>query len=109
MAYPAAFGKARDQKSPFAQQPIISHSVKNVDRAGLRCGAAAHSPKAKWPRTQLLPANAVVVTIAAMLMVVMTVDADSQAHRADVRADNGGVGGARNGQGEQGRDQELHS
>ena len=72
---------------------------------GLRCGAAAHSPRAKWPRTQLLPADAVMVAIAAMLVMMMAVDADSEAHWADVPADNGGVGaGAEQGHGEDGGD-----
>jgi hypothetical protein len=95
-----------------ATKKVLSHNNLSLAKLskmsmalGLRCGAAAHSPRAKWPRTQLLPADAVMVAIAAMLVMMMAVDADSEAHWADVRADNGGVGaGAEQGHGEDGGD-----
>ena len=108
MAYPVPFGKARDQKRPFTQRAIISQAGQSVAGGWLRRGAAAHSLKAKWPRTQLLPADAMVMAPAAMLVVMMA-DAETQVHRSNVRADHIGACGAREGQGEKRGDNEFHS
>jgi hypothetical protein len=97
-----------------ATKKVLSHNNLSLAKLskmstapGLRCGAAAHSLGAKWPRTQLLPADAVMMAIAAMLM-VMAMDADAHAHWADVGADDVGVGDAGKGQGEKRGDKQFH-
>ena len=91
MAYPVAFGKARDQKRPFTQRAIISQAVIKIGCSWVRCGAAAHPLKASPPRTQLLPAAPMVMAPAAVLVVIMVADAETKVHGSDVGAEDVGA------------------
>ena len=50
-----------------------------------------------------------VMTPAATLVVMMVADTETQVHRSDMRADNVGARGAREGQREKPGDNEFHS